>query len=177
MPVISRRHQQSVWYRVPVARAGADVRAAHGRASRATPESRISYEGIRQCYEQGGELLGLGYSSQVVRSTTRMNFSRRPKLPEERQQRFADVLGAYRALFESEAAGAVQAVGIGSKTGASSARSHAQVDPDWVMFAQSHGSIRIRRSCWNSSRICIPGRGHDQLWPWFHAGSDRWRVV
>lgn len=125
------------WYRVPLR--GPEPTFERGVWAGIThdAESRISYEGIRQCYEQGGELLGSGYSSQVVSVHDPDEFLAAAKTSEERQQRFADVLGAYRALFELKAAGAVQAVGIGSKDWRVIREIAAQVDLDWVMFACS----------------------------------------
>ncbi len=77
-------------------------------------EWRISHDGVLQCYEQGGELIGKGYSSQVVSVHDPDEYLAAAKTDDERKRRFDEVLGAYRALFELKSRGAVKAVGIRS---------------------------------------------------------------
>jgi D-threo-aldose 1-dehydrogenase len=100
-------------------------------------ESQISYEGILKCYEQGNELLGAGYPAQLVSVHDPDEYLAAAKTPAERTQRFADVLGAYRALFELKRAGKVTAVGIGSKDWRVIREIAEHVPLDWVMFACS----------------------------------------
>lgn len=100
-------------------------------------ESRISYEGILQCYEQGNGLLGPGFSAQVVSVHDPDEFLAAAKSPAERQVRFAQVRDAYRALFELKGRGLVQAVGIGAKDWRVIREIAGHVDLDWVMFACS----------------------------------------
>ena len=103
------------WYRVPLR--GTEPTFEHGvwAGIGHDTESRITHDGILECYEQGGELIGKGYSSQVVSVHDPDEYLAAGKTDEERKRRFDDVLGAYRALFELKGRGAVKAVGIGSK--------------------------------------------------------------
>jgi len=100
-------------------------------------ESRVSYEGILQCYEQGCSLLGHGISPQLVSVHDPDEYLAGAASPEDRARRMDDVLGAYRTLFELKARGAVKAVGIGSKDWRVIREIAAHVDLDWVMFACS----------------------------------------
>lgn len=125
------------WFRVPLR--GPEPTFERGVWAGLThdAESRISYEGILRCHEQGCELLGAGYSSQVVSVHDPDEYLAAAKTPDERRRRFDQVLGAYLALFELKAKGVVRAVGIGSKDWRVIREIAAQVDLDWVMFACS----------------------------------------
>jgi D-threo-aldose 1-dehydrogenase len=125
------------WYRVPLRGAEPTFERGVWAGIGHDAESRISYEGILQCYEQGCALLGPDYRPQVVSVHDPDEYLAAAKDPEARRRRFADVLGAYRALFELKARGAVQAVGIGSKDWRVIREIAAEVDLDWVMFACS----------------------------------------
>ena len=100
-------------------------------------ELRVSYDGILQCHEQGCRLLGSGYAPQLVSLHDPDEFLAAAKSPSDRKRRFQDVLGAYEALFDLKARGAVRAVGIGSKDWRVIHEIAEQVDLDWVMFACS----------------------------------------
>jgi D-threo-aldose 1-dehydrogenase len=125
------------WYRVPLRGPEPTFERGVWAGIGHDAESRISHDGILQCYEQGCELLGPGYRPQVVSVHDPDEYLAAAKTPEERRRRFADVLGAYRALFALKAQGAVQAVGIGSKDWRVIREIAAEVDLDWVMFACS----------------------------------------
>lgn len=125
------------WYRVPLRGPEPTFERGVWAGIRHDAESRISYEGILECYEQGNELLGPGYSTQLVSVHDPDEFLVAAKTPAERKQRFAAVLGAYRALFELKRKGAVTAVGIGSKDWQVIREIAGQVPLDWVMFACS----------------------------------------
>lgn len=125
------------WYRVPLRgpeptfERGVWMDIAHDA------ESRISYDGILQCYEQGHELLGPGYASQLVSVHDPDEYLAAAKTSGERQRRFKDVLDAYRALFELKRNGAVKAVGIGAKDWRIIREISEKIALDWVMFACS----------------------------------------
>jgi len=125
------------WYRVPLSGPEPSFERGVWAGIQHDAESRISYEGILQCYEQGRDLLGPGVSSQVVSVHDPDEYLAAAKTAEDRARRWGDVLGAYRALFELKAQGAVKAVGIGSKDWRVIREIAAQVDLDWVMFACS----------------------------------------
>jgi D-threo-aldose 1-dehydrogenase len=123
------------WYRVPLK--GGEPTFERGVWAAIDAESRISYEGILQCYEQGCQLIGAGYTSHLVSVHDPDEYLDAAKSLTERAQRFSDVLGAYRALFELKQAGKVKAVGIGSKDWRVIREICEHVDLDWVMFACS----------------------------------------
>lgn len=125
------------WYRVPLRGATPTFERGVWAGINHDAESRISYEGILQCYEQGSALLGAGHAAQLVSVHDPDEYLATAKTPDERKHRFADVLGAYRALFELKARGAVKAVGIGSKDWRVIREISEQVALDWVMFACS----------------------------------------
>jgi D-threo-aldose 1-dehydrogenase len=125
------------WYRVPLRGPEPTFERGVWAGIQHDAESRISYEGIRQCYEQGCALLGGRYTPQLVSVHDPDEYLAAAPTPEERRRRFDDVLGAYRALFELKAAGAVRAVGIGSKDWRVIREIAERVDLDWVMFACS----------------------------------------
>lgn len=125
------------WYRVPMRGPEPTFERGVWAGINHDAESRISYDGILQCYEQGCDLLGEGFTSQVVSVHDPDEYLAAAKSPDERKRRFDDVLGAYRALFELKSKGAVKAVGIGSKDWRVIREIAGQVDLDWVMFACS----------------------------------------
>ena len=98
----------------------------------------ISYDGIRKCFEQGLELLGGDYSTQLVSVHDPDEYLDAASSPADRERRFDDILGAYTALGELKAAGAAKGIGVGAKNWKSIAEIDAQVELDWVMFANSY---------------------------------------
>ena len=98
----------------------------------------ISYDGILECFEQGNELLG-GYRAQLVSvHDPGREYLAWAETPEETEERYADVLDAYRALGELRSAGEVEGIGIGSKTWEPIKRVFDDgIELDWVMFANS----------------------------------------
>lgn len=125
------------WYRVPLRGPEPTFERGVWAGIAHDAESRISYDGILQCYEQGRELLGAGCATQMVSVHDPDEFLAAAKTPAERQRRFDEVLGAYRALFELKKSGAVKAVGIGSKDWRVIREISDRVALDWVMFACS----------------------------------------
>jgi D-threo-aldose 1-dehydrogenase len=97
----------------------------------------ISHDGILRCYEQGCELLGAPYTSQMVSVHDPDEYLAGAQSEAERQKRFDDILAAYDALRGLKAQGLVQAVGIGAKDWRTIQAISQQVDLDWVMFANS----------------------------------------
>lgn len=125
------------WYRVPLRGPEPTFERGVWAGIAHDAESQISYDGILKCYEQGNALLGAGYPAQLVSVHDPDEYLATAKTPAERTQRFADVLGAYRALFELKRAGKVTAVGIGSKDWRVIREIADEVPLDWVMFACS----------------------------------------
>jgi D-threo-aldose 1-dehydrogenase len=125
------------WYRVPLRGSEPTFERGVWAGIQHDAESRISYEGILQCWEQGCELLGGGYSPQLVSVHDPDEYLLAARSAVERAKRFDDVLGAYRALFELKANGKVKAVCIGSKDWRIIREISGLVPLDWVMFACS----------------------------------------
>ena len=125
------------WYRVPLRGPEPTFERGVWAGIAHDAESRISYEGILQCYEQGRELLGANYAARLVSVHDPDEYLAAVRTPAERQRRLYDVLGAYRALFELKRAGAVTAVGIGAKDWRVIREISEHVELDWVMFACS----------------------------------------
>lgn len=118
------------WYRVPLRGPEPTFERGVWAGIQHDAESRISYRGMFECYEQGCELLGEPYQPAMVSVHDPDEFL-------ARGGKMEDVLGAYRALFELKAQGKVQSVGVGSKDWRSIRAIAEDVDLDWVMLACS----------------------------------------
>ncbi|HWV66996.1 aldo/keto reductase [Chitinophaga sp.] len=97
---------------------------------------KISYYGILECYEQGNKLLG-DYHAELVSVHDPDEYLAASKSEQERQQRYQDILDAYRALHELKQAGKVSAIGVGAKDWRIIAKIAEDVKLDWVMIANS----------------------------------------
>src|SRR5690606_24472323 len=97
---------------------------------------QISYEGIIRCFEEGNELLG-GRVPQLVSVHDPDEYLAQAKSPEQRDQKFKDILDAYRALAELKRQGRVMGIGVGAKNWKVIPQIHQEVKLDWVMFANS----------------------------------------
>ena len=98
----------------------------------------ISYDGIFKCFEQGLELLGGEYQTQLVSVHDPDEYLDAAASSADRARRFDDILGAYTALNEIKAQGLAAGIGVGAKNWRSIAEIDAQVELDWVMFANSY---------------------------------------
>jgi D-threo-aldose 1-dehydrogenase len=125
------------WYRVPLRGAEPTFERGVWAGIKNDAESRISYDGILQCYEQGCELLGKPYTPQLASVHDPDEFLAAAKSSKERLRRLEDVVGAYHALFELKHKGVIKAVGIGSKDWRVIREIAEMVPLDWVMFACS----------------------------------------
>lgn len=97
----------------------------------------ISYEGIKNCYAQGNELLG-AYRTSFASVHDPDEYLDAASSPEERAQRMEDIKGAYRALFELKEEKKVIGVGVGAKKWRTIQELYnAGIAFDWVMFANS----------------------------------------
>lgn len=125
------------WYRVPLRGPEPTFERGVWADIQHDAEPRISYDGIRQCHEQGRMLLGGDYAPALVSVHDPDEFLTGASEPAERARRWENVLGAYRALFELKATGAVHAVGVGAKDWRVVRAIAEAVDLDWVMLACS----------------------------------------
>lgn len=97
---------------------------------------KISYDGIIDCFEQGNKLLN-GYIPQLVSVHDPDEYLNAAVNEEEKEQRYSDILNAYRALIDLKQQGRVQAIGVGAKTWNVIRRIAGDVKLDWVMIANS----------------------------------------
>jgi len=97
----------------------------------------FGYEEIIKCFEQGNELLGGRYHSDVVSIHDPDEYLLAAESPEDRDKRLMEILESYRALFDLKKEGKVKAVGIGSKDWTIIRELFEHVPFDWVMFANS----------------------------------------
>jgi D-threo-aldose 1-dehydrogenase len=98
---------------------------------------RISYDGIMQCWEQGCELLGEPYRTQLASVHDPDEYLAGAATPAERRQRLDEIVDAYRALADLKRQGQVRAVGVGAKDWRVIREIDAEVALDWVMLANS----------------------------------------
>lgn len=98
----------------------------------------ISCEGILRCYEEAKALLD-GYPIDFVSVHDPDEYLGANEglglKNEEWRRRRADIIGAYKALFELKAKGEVQGVGVGSKDWTVIRDLYRDVKFDWAMFA------------------------------------------
>ncbi|MBN2634955.1 MAG: aldo/keto reductase [Prolixibacteraceae bacterium] len=98
---------------------------------------KISYSGIRECWEQGCELLGGDYIPQLLSVHDPDEYLLAAASKKDREKRLQDIREAYSALFELKEKGEVAAVGIGSKDWLTIQELYNEINFDWVMFANS----------------------------------------
>ncbi len=95
------------------------------------------YEGIIKCFEQGNDLLGGLYKTDVVSVHDPDEYLMAAESAEDRDKRLLEILDSYRALFDLKKEGKVKAVGIGSKDWTIIRELYEHVPFDWVMLANS----------------------------------------
>ncbi|MDF2193496.1 aldo/keto reductase [Paraflavitalea sp. CAU 1676] len=124
------------WYRIPLTTPEPTFERGVWKDIQHDAVQRISYEGILACYEQGNALLN-GYNAQLVSVHDPDEYLAGATDEADRQQRWLDILDAYRALFELKASGKVKGVGVGSKDWKVIQRITEDIELDWVMIANS----------------------------------------
>ena len=97
----------------------------------------FGYEEIIKCFEQGNDLLGGLYKTDVVSVHDPDEYLMAAESAEDRDKRLLEILDSYRALFDLKKEGKVKAVGIGSKDWTIIRELYEHVPFDWVMFANS----------------------------------------
>jgi D-threo-aldose 1-dehydrogenase len=97
---------------------------------------KISYDGILECYAQGNELLN-GYDAQMVSVHDPDEYLAAATSEADKDQRYIDILEAYRALANLKQAGKVTSIGIGAKNWRVIERISRDVKLDWAMIANS----------------------------------------
>lgn len=155
---------------------------------------KISYEGILECFEQGNILLG-DYTPQLVSVHDPDEYLDGATSRDEYEQRYGDILDAYRALAQLKFKGKVQAIGVGAKKWKVIEKISRDVDLDWVMIANSytikshpvqlqqfmdeliHKNVQIINSAVFHSGFLTGGDHYDymKVSPETHAGLFKWR--
>ncbi|MBN2164807.1 MAG: aldo/keto reductase [Marinilabiliaceae bacterium] len=125
------------WYRVPLETEEPTFEPGVWKGLKYDAVQKISYDGIIQCWKQGNELLGGKYKADVVSVHDPDEYLAAAVNKEDRISRFADILEAYKALFELKKKGEIKAVGVGSKDWTIIRELYDQVKFDWVMIANS----------------------------------------
>ena len=97
----------------------------------------FGYDGILKCFEQGNDLLGGLYKSELVSVHDPDEYLLAAESARDRDRRLLEILDSYRALFDLKNRGKVKAVGIGSKDWTIIRELYEHVPFDWVMFANS----------------------------------------
>jgi len=125
------------WKRVPLKGSEPTFEAGVWAGINHDAKQDISYDGILRCWQQGKDLLGAQYCPQIVSVHDPDEYLAAAVDQQERDQRFRQVIGAYKALHELKAAGEVKAVGVGAKDWMVIRKLADEVELDWVMFACS----------------------------------------
>jgi D-threo-aldose 1-dehydrogenase len=97
----------------------------------------ISYDGILGCWEEGCRLLGGRFVPQLASVHDPDEYLAAATSPGDRDRRFGDIRGAYRALNELKDAGLVVGIGVGAKDWRAVKEIDDAVQLDWVMLANS----------------------------------------
>jgi D-threo-aldose 1-dehydrogenase len=125
------------WYRVPLTTDEPTFEPGAWAELENDCIQTFGYEEIRKCYDQGNELLGGTYRSEVVSIHDPDEYLLSAKDPADRDSRLMEILDSYRALFDLKEEGKVKAVGIGSKDWTIILELYDHVPFDWVMVANS----------------------------------------
>lgn len=126
------------WYRVPLVTGEPTFEPGAWAGLEHDCEQRFGYREIRECFEQGLDLLGGVYTSEVVSVHDPDEYLLAAASADERDRRLVEILDSYRALFDLKAEGRVRAVGIGSKDWTIIRELYEHVSFDWVMLANSY---------------------------------------
>lgn len=125
------------WYRVPLTAEEPTFEPGAWEELENDCVQTFGYDEIIKCFEQGNELLGGTYRSEVVSIHDPDEYLLAATDPEHRKVRVQEILDSYKALLDLKKEGRVKAVGIGSKDWTVIRELYASVKFDWVMFANS----------------------------------------
>ena len=124
------------WYQVPLTTPEPTFEPEVWKGLNNDAVQRISYEGILDCFHQGNTLLG-DYTAQLVSVHDPDEYLANAGSVEEEEERYQDILDAYRALAELKIEGKVLGIGVGAKDWKIIKRIAGDVSLDWVMIANS----------------------------------------
>ncbi len=125
------------WYRVPLTTDEPTFEPGAWEELENDCIQTFGYEEIIKCFEQGNELLGGTYKSEVVSIHDPDEYLLASSDAADRKVRLQEIIESYKALFDLKSQGKVKAVGIGSKDWKVIRELYESVKFDWVMFANS----------------------------------------
>lgn len=125
------------WYRVPLTGDEPTFEPGAWAALEHDCIQTFGYQEIIECFDQGEDLLGPVYHTEVVSVHDPDEYLLAASDQVERESRLHEILESYRALFDLKERGLVKAVGIGSKDWTIIRELYEHVKFDWVMFANS----------------------------------------
>jgi D-threo-aldose 1-dehydrogenase len=125
------------WYRVPLKGDEPTFEPGAWAGLKHDCIQTFGYHEIIDSYDQGEDLLGPVYHSEVVSVHDPDEYLLAARDDAERKNRLEEILESYRALFDLKERGLVKAVGIGSKDWTIIRELYDHVKFDWVMFANS----------------------------------------
>ncbi len=125
------------WLRVPLAGPEPTFEPGAWVGLEYDAKQQFGYEEILECYEQGNQLLGGTYKTNLVSVHDPDEYLAEAENQADRELRKQKILESYRALFDLKERGEVLAVGIGSKDWKVIRELYDSVPFDWVMFANS----------------------------------------
>jgi D-threo-aldose 1-dehydrogenase len=126
------------WYRVPLTASEPTFEPGVWAGLEHDCEQRFGYQGIRECFDQGNQLLGGVFRAAIVSVHDPDEYLLSARSPGDRDRRLMEILESYRALFDLKEEGRVKAVGIGAKDWTVIRELYGHVPFDWVMFANSY---------------------------------------
>jgi len=126
------------WYRVPLTTDEPTFEPGAWEDLENDCIQTFGYEEIIKCFDQGNELLGGTYKSEMVSIHDPDEYLMAAIDPADRKVRLQEILDSYNALFDLKKQGKVKAVGIGSKDWTVIRELYENVKFDWVMFANSY---------------------------------------
>ncbi|MVT08798.1 aldo/keto reductase [Chitinophaga tropicalis] len=124
------------WFRTPLKEKEPTFEKGVWKNLKHDAVQKISYEGIIECYEQGNQFLG-PYRPQLASVHDPDEFLAAAQTEREKEERFQNIIGAYKALEELKSDKKVSYIGVGAKDWRIIQRISRQIELDWVMLANS----------------------------------------
>ncbi len=126
------------WYRIPLTAGEPTFEPGVWAQLKNDAVQKISRDGILQCWEQGKQLLGDGYQTQISSVHDPDEYLAAALSPAQKQKAFSDIIDAYHVLLELKKQGETKAVGVGAKDWRVIRDIAREVELDWVMLAVSY---------------------------------------
>lgn len=124
------------WVRTPLIGSEPTFEPGIWKGLRNDAAQKISYDGIKECFEEGNKLLK-HYVPQLVSVHDPDEYLESAPTAAARKQRFEDILEAYRALGDLKREGLIAGIGVGAKNWQVIPEIYRHISLDWVMVANS----------------------------------------